>query len=124
MVIDDRTLLDEITRFNPAAFALQSAPLAIVVCGDTRPEPPLAKGFWVQDCSAAIQNLLLAAHASGLGAVWLGGYPLQHLVEQVQAFVGLPEEVIPLAVIAIGTPAEQKGPEDRYDGSRIHRNRW
>ena len=124
VVIDDRAILDEITRFNPAAFALNSAPLAIVVCGDLSRELPVAAGFWVQDCSAAIQNLLLAAHASGLGAVWLGGYPLQHLVEHTRQLVGLPAEVIPLAIIAVGTPAEKKEPEDRFDASRVHRNRW
>ena len=101
---------------------LKDAPLAIVVCGDERLER--YKGFWVQDCSAATQNLLLAAHALGLGAVWLGVYPVQQRVEKTQDLLGLPEGVIPLAIIALGHPAERKPPADRYDASRVHRNRW
>jgi nitroreductase len=124
VVIDDRETIQEIPRFNSAAAPLKTAPLAIVVCGNVQRELPLARGFWVQDCSAAIQNLLLAAHASGLGAVWLGGYPIQHLVEKMQALLGLPGEVIPLAVIAIGYPAQRIGPEDRFDPHRVHLNRW
>jgi nitroreductase len=124
VVIDAPDLIQEIPRFNPAATPLRSAPLAIVVCGNLRRQVPLAEGFWVQDCSAAIQNLLLAAHACGLGAVWLGGYPLQHLVDRVQELVGLPEHIIPLAVLAVGYPSETKEAEDRYKPSRIHHNRW
>ena len=124
VVIDDPEIIRQIPGFNPAAAPLRTAPLAIVVCGNLSRELPLAKGFWVQDCSAAIQNLLLAAHASGLGAVWLGGYPLQHLIDRMRQLVGLPQEVIPLAVIALGYPAEHKEPEDRFDPSRVHRNVW
>ena len=101
---------------------LKDAPLAIVVCGDERLER--YKGFWVQDCSAATQNLLLAAHAVGLGAVWLGVYPVQQRVAKTQDLLGLPEGVIPLAIIAVGHPAERKPPADRYDASRVHRNSW
>ena len=124
VVINDPTIIREIPEFNPAAFALKTAPLAIVVCGNLERELPQAKNFWVQDCSAAIQNILLAAHACGLGAVWLGSYPLHHLVERIQTLIGLPESVIPLAVIGVGYPAEQKEPQDRFDPSRIHWNRW
>jgi len=122
VVIDDRTILSEIPKFNPAAGPLKQAPLAITVCGDLRVEK--SEGFWVQDCSAAIQNLLLAAHANGLGAVWLGVYPLKNLVAEMRKLLGLPEEVIPLAVIALGYPAEHKQPVDRFDPSRIHWNWW
>ena len=124
VVIDDPALIEQIWRFNAAAFALMTAPLAVVVCGNLQRQVPLAEDFWVQDCSAAIQNLLLAAHASGLGAIWLGCYPLQHLVEMIQELVGLPETVVPLAVIGVGHPAEEKGVEDRFDATRIHRNGW
>lgn len=122
VIVDDRMILSEIPKFNPAAGALKQAPLAIAVCGDLRLEK--SEGFWVQDCSAAIQNLLVAAHAHGLGAVWLGVYPLENLVAEMRDLLGLPEEVIPLAVIAMGYPAEHKQPVDRFDPSRIHWNRW
>ncbi len=124
VVIDDWETIQEIPRLNSAAAPLKTAPLAIVVCGNLGRELPLARGFWVQDCSAAIQNLLLAAHASGLGAVWMGVYPLDHLVTHLETILGLPSGVIPLAVIAIGYPAEQKGLQDRFDRARVHRNWW
>jgi nitroreductase len=124
VVVDDRALLDHIALRNPAAFALRTAPLAIVVCGDLRLVLPVACDFWIQDCAAAIQNLLLAAHAHGLGAVWLGGHPLPHLVHLLQGLLGLPSQVIPLAVVAVGYPAERKPTEDRFNPARVHRNRW
>jgi nitroreductase len=75
VVVSDRKLLDEIPRFHAYSGMLKEAPLAVVVCGDTSLEK--TKGVWVQDCSAATQNLLLAARALGLGSVWLGVYPLE-----------------------------------------------
>lgn len=122
VVIDDRKILDAIPKFHPYSAMLREAPLAIVVCGDERQER--YKGYWVQDCSAATQNLLLAAHALGLGAVWLGVYPIMDRVAKAQELLGLPSQVIPLAIVAVGHPAEKKGPEDRFQASRVHRNRW
>jgi nitroreductase len=124
VIIDNLDMVREIANANPAALALETAPMAIAVCGNLKRELPLAKDFWVQDCSAAIQNLLLAAWAGGLGTVWLGGYPLPHLVEMVKDVLELPDHVIPLAVVALGYPAEDKQPVDRFDPVRIHRNRW
>lgn len=122
VVIDDRETLDAIPQYHPYSAMLKEAPLAIVICGDTRLER--YKGYWVQDCSAATQNLLLAVHAKGLGAVWLGVYPITDRVAKTQELLGLSVEVIPLAIVAVGHPAEQKVPEDRYKTERIHRNRY
>lgn len=122
VVLDDRGLIDRIPEFHPYAEMLREAPAAVVVCGDTRGAPH--KGYWEQDCSAATQNLLLAAHALGLGAVWLGVHPLADRVEALGELLGLPTDVIPLAVIALGHPAEEKPPADRFDASRVHRNGW
>jgi len=82
------------------------------------------KGYWVQDCSAATENLLIAAHAKGLGAVWLGIYPREERVADIQKLLGLPEHIVPLALVSIGYPAEAKPPSNRYDAARIHYNRW
>jgi nitroreductase len=122
VIIDDRRILDEIPRFHPYAHMLREASWAIAVCGDLNLE--MVSGYWVQDCSAAIQNILVAAHARGLGAVWLGVYPREDRVKAVQKLLGLPEYVIPLCFISIGYPAEKKPPSDRYNESRVHHNRW
>ena len=122
VVIDDRETLNAIPRFHPYSAMLKEAPLAIAICGDLREER--YEGYWVQDCSAATQNLLLAAHGKGLGAVWLGIHPIEERVTGTRELLGLPAETIPLAVVAIGYPAEQKGAEDRYSPSRVHRNRY
>jgi nitroreductase len=122
VVIDDRAILDAIPAINENARMVAQAPCAIVVCGDLDREE--SKGYWVQDCSAATQNLLVAAHASSLGAVWTGVYPQEERVARIQALLELPGSVIPLAIVALGYPAERKGPMDRYDTARIHRNSW
>lgn len=122
VVLDDRQTLEAIPQYHPYSAMLKEAPLAIVICGDERLEKH--KGYWVQDCSAATQNLLLAAHAQGLGAVWLGVYPVMERVAKTQELLGLPPQVIPLAIVSVGYPAEQKGPADRFNPSRVHRNRW
>jgi len=122
VVINDRQVLDEIPDIHAHSKMLKEAALAVLVCGDQRLEK--SKGFWVQDCSAATQNLLLAAHATGLGAVWLGIYPREERVADFQKKFGLPEGVIPLALISIGYPAEEKPPSNRYDPARVHYNRW
>jgi nitroreductase len=122
VVLRDRSLLEAIPKFHPYSAMLKEAPLAILVCGDVKLEKH--EGFWVQDCSAATENLLLAAHAEGLGAVWLGLYPQPERVAGMRELLGLPENVIPLALIAVGQPAEEKGPAERFDASRVHQDRW
>ena len=122
VVIDDRRILDAIPEYHEYSSMLKEAPAAIAICGDLRLEK--YKGYWVQDCSAATQNLLLAAHGSGLGAVWLGIHPIENRVTKTQELLQLPKEVIPLAIVALGYPAEKKEPADRFDASRIHRNCW
>jgi nitroreductase len=122
VVINDRQILDEVPKFHSYSAMLKEAPMAIAVCGDLQLEKN--KGFWVQDCSAATQNILIAAQAMGLGAVWLGIYPREERVRGLQELLGLPEHVIPLCLIAVGHPAEEKPRANRYDASRVHWNRW
>ncbi|OGB96440.1 MAG: NADH dehydrogenase [candidate division NC10 bacterium RBG_16_65_8] len=122
VVIADRRLREEIPTFHPYAQMVPDAPVAIAVCGDLRLESH--KGYWVQDCSAATQNLLLAAHARGLGAVWVGIYPKDERVQRLQKLLGLPAHVIPLALVPMGFPAERVPPVTRFDPSRVHRDRW
>lgn len=120
MVINNRVILNKIAEIHPYAKMLLEAPLAIVVCGDTK----ISETYWVQDCSAASENILLAAKAKGLGSVWCGVYPRAKRVEQMKKLLNLPENIIPLNVIAIGFPAEHKPPADRFDKKKIHYNKW
>lgn len=122
VVINNRRILNEISKLNLYYEMLKDAPFAIAVCGDLQADQN--SGFWVQDCSAATQNILIAAQAKGLGAVWLGIYPNEYLVAGTQKHLALPEYVIPLSLVAFGYPAEKKPPSNRYDPSRIHYNQW
>jgi nitroreductase len=122
IVIDDRSILNDIPKVHPYSGMLKQAPLAIVVCGDMDREKH--KGYWIQDCSAATQNLLIAARALGLGAVWLGVYPLEDRIKGISQLLNLPQSIIPLAVISIGQPTAEQGEANRYDANRIHKNKW
>lgn len=122
MVINDRKTLDEIPRFHPFSQPLREASVAIVVCGDMKREN--FKGYWVQDCSAATENILIAARAKGLGTVWLSVYPMDDRVKGMRKLLGLPETIVPLSIIPVGYPAEEKPRANRYDNSRVHYNRW
>lgn len=123
IVINDRKLLDRVPEFHPHSLMCIEASLAILVCGD----PSLEKheGYWVQDCAAATENLLLSIHALGLGGVWVGIYPREERVKGFRRLLNIPEQIIPFSLIPIGHPAEKKPVRpDRYNESRIHRNSW
>jgi len=123
VVVDKREVLDEVPKHHPHSYALREAPLAIVVCVDVN----LAEEdgvWWVQDCSAAAENILIAAQAKGLGAVWLGVYPNDNRVKGIRRLLALPQNVVPLCIIPIGYPDEKKPCENRYQSSRIHYNCW
>lgn len=122
VVIDDRKVLDEIPGFHPFSTMLKNAPLAICVCSDLEKETKV--GYWPQECGAATQNILVAANALGLGAVWLGIHPVKERVKGMKKLLNLPERVMPLSLIAMGHPAEEKPPADRYDEGKVHRNGW
>jgi nitroreductase len=120
IVISERKKLDLIPEFHPYSSMLKQAPVAIAVCGDTVEQPD----YWVQDCSAATQNILLTAHAKGLGAVWLAIYPRVPRIKELQQMLSLPEYIIPLSLVALGYPDENKLPSDRYNQSKVHFNLW
>lgn len=122
IVIRERSTLDAIPEFHPYAAMLREANLAVVVCGDLRLQT--SQGRWSQDCSAAIQNMLLAAHALGLGAVWVALYPNEEHENKMRALLHFPAEVIPLAIVPLGYPGEKKQRADRFDVKRIHENGW
>jgi len=120
VVVSDRQTLDNLAEFHPHGKMLFEAPLCIAVCGDST----ISTRYWVQDCSAATENLLLAAVALGLGAVWLGVYPKEERVVAVCKVLNLPQPIVPLNLISIGHPAEEKASRTQYDAARVHRERW
>ncbi len=122
IVIQNREMLDKISVVHPYAYMLKEAPLGIVICGDIKLEITIE--YIVQDCSAATQNMLLAAHNFGLGAVWLGIYPREPRIKALRELLNIPENIIPISMIAVGYPDEIKHPENRYKPERIHYEKW
>jgi len=99
---------------------VRSAALVIVVCGDMdKALEGKAREYWIQDTSAATENLLLAAHALGLGAVWTGVYPMKERVEMTTKVLSLPENIVPLCTILIGYPAESPTPKDKWKPENV-----
>ena len=104
---------------------LEQCALAIVVCGNMeKAMPGKAREYWVQDCSAATENILLAAHALGLGAVWTGGYPMEDRMTTISKALKLPEYIIPLCTIVIGYPAESPTPKDKWKPENVSYNEF
>jgi nitroreductase len=102
-------------------FGDRNAPAAIVVCGDPLLSAnPAARLFWVQDCSAATQNILIAAVGLGLGTVWIGIHPVGMFVKTVREIMSIPKSVTPLCVIYVGYPLDEKPPRTQYNPQRIH----
>jgi nitroreductase len=124
IVINDRKILDAIYNLNPKALQIKRASVAIMVCGNQDKEKFKGQGYWQLDGSVASENILIAANAMGLGAVWTAIYPYPDRIAAVEKLLNLPAQVIPLNIIPIGYPAEQKAKENRFDPSRLHQNRW
>lgn len=115
VAITDRAKLDSIAVANPNAGMAKEAPLSIVVCGDmNKALEGNVRDFWIQDCSAATENILLAAHALGLGAVWTGLHPNDERAKAVSELLKLPDSLVPLCAIIIGHPAESPEPKDKW----------
>lgn len=122
IVVRDSEKLLKITEVQHYSNMLKEAKVAIIVCCNLKKIK--YQGYWIQDCSAATENILLAAHALGLGAVWLGVYPNSDVVEGVSKIFDLPQQVIPLSIISIGYPAEKRTTKDRYNENVVHYDKW
>lgn len=127
IVIQEMKLKDELRSCLPYAKMLKGGCIGIVVCGDTsvyervnRLDNEDNTLYWVQDCSAASENLLLAAHALGLGAVWTGVYPLESRINKLRELLQIPDPIIPLNLIVIGHPAVTPKPMDKWNASKVH----
>jgi nitroreductase len=124
IVVTDARVRTALAKAHPHAAMVAEAPLALVPCGEPRLSVPVGQDYWIQDLAAAAENILLAATGLGLGSVWCGVHPVPERVEAVRRVLGIPEQVIPFALIAVGHPAEHKEPRTQYDARRVHTNRW
>jgi len=122
ILIDEHSLMDRIMQIHPYAGMLAEAQYVVLVCGDQNLEH--APGYWVVDCGAATQNILLAAHALGVGSVWLGLHPREKRKDEIRELFELPGPIQPFSLIALGYPNEQKPVPERFKKERIHYNRW
>ena len=135
VVVQEKEKMAEIFGNGPRSGMFTTAGAVIVVCGQTSflrkpfgqpdaPETQQPNIFWFEDCSAAAENILLAAHALGLGAVWTAGYPAEERTAPIAAALGLPEDVSILCIIPVGVPAESPEPKDKWNPDNIHWDRW
>ncbi len=123
VIIKDRETLSKIASFHPTAPMAANAPLAITICGDTTSK--IAPDCWVLDCAAASENLLLAAHAIGLGAVWTANYPIKDIQIFMKKLLNLPENIEAHSTIILGYPGHPYNPpKERYNYERIHQEKW
>jgi len=124
VVVRNCAMLAELAEGLPNGKMLAGAPLGIIVCGDMQRAHDGQLSYLLQDCSAAIENLLLAAASLGLGACWLGVHPREKRIALMRSLLKLPETVVPVAAIPIGWPAESPEPRTRYRDEAVHREVW
>ena len=124
VVVRNRQTLADIVAALPNGQMLAGAALGIAVCGELPAAHDQQLSYLLQDCSAAIENLLLAAHILGLGACWLGVHPREQRMNALKKILSLPPSVIPVACIAIGHPAEAKEPRTRFNQDYVHSEKW
>ena len=124
LIIRDRTTLAEIVKILPNGQMLSQAHAALIVCGDINRAHANELSYLLQDLSAAVENILLAATALGLGSCWLGVHPRPDRITGIRSLFSLPEYIIPMCGIALGWPAEEPEPRTRFKPERIHLEKW
>ncbi len=124
IVVRDERKLGEIAEALPNGKFLADAPLGLVVCGDSQRAHGGELSFLLQDCSAAIENILLAASMMGLGGCWLGVHPREERMDFIRRYFKLPEEIVPVSVLALGWPQEELPPRTRTESACIHYEQW
>jgi len=125
IIIDDRKILDELAEKLPYAKMAKEAQYGVVVAGDLDKQcGGKDSDYWIMDCSAAIENLLLTVEFFKLGAVWTAVYPNADRVKPVREALKLPKNIVPLAFIPIGIPDGEHAPKNKYDEEKIHNNKW
>lgn len=124
IVLRKQEILLKIADGLPYGQMLRYAPLGLVICGDIRKAHDQQESYMLQDCSAAIENILLAANTLGLGACWLGVHPRKERITHIRKIFNLPDHIIPVSAIALGWPDEKPKPRTRYDDDAVHWEKW
>lgn len=124
IVVRKRETLTALASVLPYGRMLTTASLSIVVCGDLQAAFDQQLSYMLQDCSAAIQNILLCAHGFGLGTCWVGLHPREERMRDVRKVLSIPAEILPIAAIAIGHPGEVKKPRTRFNPESVHQENW
>lgn len=122
IVIKNKETMNKIMEFHQYSKMLQGAPVVIAVCADVENYGGI--DYWPQDCAAATENILLAAHSLGLGGTWIGIYPSEELPEKVVDLLNIPAGIVPFCLISLGYPSEERTPAIRYDENRVHFEQW
>ena len=124
ILVRDRKTLDKIVKILPSGQMLRQAPASIIACGDINKANLKEVSYMLQDLSAAVENILLAATALGLGSCWLGMHPRPDRMDGIRTLFNLPKNIIPMCGISLGWPAEQPEARTRYNPERIHLEKW
>ena len=125
IVIDDRDVLAQLGTASPHTGVLTTAPMAIAVCGNTDKKLPTDEGvYWIQDVAAATENILLAAHAMGLGATWTGSYPVESRFKIAKAALQLPDNIKSVSIVALGYPAIEPQVKDKWNPNNVSYNKY
>lgn len=124
ILVTDRPALGDLADILPYGKMLHEAQAAFIACGDLRSVWAGSLSYLLQDVAASIENLLLALHLQGLGAVWLGIHPNEDRIMGVRKRFALPQNIVPVSAVAVGWPAEQPEPRTRYNAGKVHLNRW
>jgi nitroreductase len=122
IVIKDQSVLEQISKIQKLAYMVAQAPAAIIVCGDKTLQKH--RGFWIQDCAAATQNLLIDANKLKINATWEGIYPIEGRIQQYSKLLKTPEYVIPFSLVVLGFAVEYRVSGNKFDKKRIHYDRW
>jgi nitroreductase len=122
IVVRKRELFEPLRQIHPHSHMLETASAVIIICGD--PTLERLQGRWLLDCAAATENILIAANVYGLGACWIGIYPVQERIDCLKSSFNIPENIIPLSMVSIGYPDESKQPSNRFRSDKIHREKW
>jgi nitroreductase len=125
IVVTDRAVLKQLADALPFAKMADKAAAAIIVGGDMQKQwGGMDSDYWIMDCSAATENILLAAESMGLGAVWTAVYPEESRIRTVRQILGIPSHIVPLNLIPLGVPAGREKSKDKYNPAQIHWNKW